>query len=139
MVVALQLADGGTGADQGDTAASDDTLFHCGAGRVQRILDARLLFLHFDFGGGANLDDGNTAGQLGDTLLQLFLVVIRGGFLDLDADLLDAGFDGAGVAGTIDDRGVLLGDFNALGLAEVLQDSLFEGKDRSPRRSRCRR
>jgi hypothetical protein len=34
---------------------------------VQGILDAGLLFLAFDFGGGAGLDDGHTADQLGQT------------------------------------------------------------------------
>ena len=71
-------------------------------------------FLHFDFGGGTDLDDGHAAGQLGNALLQLFAVVVAGGFLDLHADLLDAGFDGLLVAGTIDEGGVFLADSTRL-------------------------
>src|SRR5574343_1482343 len=128
VVVALQLGDVGTGTQQGDAAASNDTFFNSGTGSVQRVFDAGLLFLHFDFGGSANLDDGNAASQLGNTLLQLFAVVIGGGFLDLDADLLDAGFNGSGIAGAVDDGGVFLGDFNALGLAQILQGGLLQGQ-----------
>src|SRR5205823_2211925 len=83
----------------------------CSAGRVQRVFDAGLLFLHLDFGGGTDLDDGNTAGQLGHALLQLLAVVVAGRFLDLDADLLDARFDVTSCAGAVDDRGVFLAHF----------------------------
>jgi len=54
---------------------------------VQRVLDAGLSFLHLDFGRSAHLDDRNAAGELGYPLLQLFLVVIAGGFFDLGAML----------------------------------------------------
>ena len=37
--------------------------------RVQGVFNARLLLLHFDFGGGTDLDHGNTAGQFGHALL----------------------------------------------------------------------
>jgi len=39
----------------------------------ERVFDAGLLLFHFDLGGSANLDHGNTAGELGNTLLELFL------------------------------------------------------------------
>jgi hypothetical protein len=60
---------------------------------MQRVFDAGLLFLHLDFGSGTDLDHSHTAGELGNALLQLFLVVITGGFLDLLADRLDAALD----------------------------------------------
>jgi hypothetical protein len=63
---------------------------------MQRVFDARLLLFHFDFGGGANLDQGNATSQLGDPLLQLFLVVVAGRRFDLRADLLDACFNVSG-------------------------------------------
>src|SRR5690606_22832148 len=91
-VVTLDLGDGSLGTDEGNAAAGNDTFFHCSAGGVQGVFDASLLFLHFDFGGSTDANHGNTASQLGHALLQLLAVVVRGGFLDLDADLLDAGF-----------------------------------------------
>ncbi len=68
----------------------NDAFFNGSAGSVQCIFDAGFLFFHFDFGGCANLDHGNAAGQLGHALLQFFAVVVGGRFFDLDADLLDA-------------------------------------------------
>jgi hypothetical protein len=72
-------------AQQGDAAAGDDAFFNGSAGGVQRVVNAVLLFLHFDFGRAADADDRNAAGQLGQTFLQLLLVVVRGGLLDLGA------------------------------------------------------
>ncbi len=72
LIVASSLA----GAQQRDAAAGHDAFFHGSAGGVQRVFDAGLLFLHLDFGGGADLDHCNAAGQLGHALLQLFTVVV---------------------------------------------------------------
>jgi hypothetical protein len=74
--------------DQRHAAAGHDAFFDRGTGRVQRVFDAGLLLLHLDFGRGTDLDQRNTAGQLGHALLQLLAVVVAGGFLDLRADLL---------------------------------------------------
>jgi hypothetical protein len=93
---------------------------------VQGVLDARLLLLHLDFGCRTDLDQGNAASELGNALLQLFLVVVAGRGFDLRADLLDACLDVGADAGTVDDRRVFLADFDALGLAEVGQGCLFE-------------
>jgi hypothetical protein len=93
VVVALDGASGLAGAQQGHATTGDDAFFHRSAGGVQGVFHAGLLFLHLDFGGGTDLDDGHAAGQLGHALLQLLAVVVAGGFLDLDADLLDARFD----------------------------------------------
>src|SRR5690606_19129742 len=116
-VVALELGDGSLGTDQCNTAARHDTFFNSSARGMQSIFNACFLFLHFDFGGSANTNHGNTACQLGNTFLQFFTVVVGSGFFDLNADLLDACFDGFAVAGAIDDDGVFFADFNALGLA----------------------
>ena len=56
---------------------------------MQRVFDTRLFFFHFDFSGRANLDDGDTAGELSQTFLQFFAVVVRSRFFDLRADLRD--------------------------------------------------
>ncbi len=89
LIVASRLL----GAQQGHATTGHDAFFHRSAGGVQGVFHAGLLFLHFDFGGSADLDHGHAAGQLGHALLQLFTVVVAGRFFDLDADLLDAGFD----------------------------------------------
>src|SRR5690606_4013466 len=107
-------------ADERHAAAGDDALLHGRAGRVERVLDARLLLLHLGFGGGADIDDGDTAGELREALLQLLTVVVAGGFLDLAADLVDAALDLGALARALDDRGVLLVHDDALGAAEVL-------------------
>src|SRR3546814_5598987 len=60
------------------TAAGDDAFFDRGAGRVEGVVDAVLAFLHFDFRSAADLDHGNTAGELRQTFLQLFLVIVAG-------------------------------------------------------------
>src|SRR5690606_4352936 len=125
-VVALDVGDGGLGAEQCDTAAGNEAFFDSGAGGVQCVFNAGFLFLHFDFGGCADADHGNTAGQLGHALLQFFAVVVGRGFFDLDADLLDARFDRLAVAGAVDDDGVFLAHFDALGLAELLEGGAFE-------------
>jgi hypothetical protein len=76
------------GADQRDATTGTMPFFDRGTGRVQRVFDAGLLLLHLDLGGSTDLDHGDTAGQLGQTLLQLLAVVVGGGVLDLGADLL---------------------------------------------------
>ncbi|NYJ09541.1 hypothetical protein GGI64_000560 [Rhizobium leguminosarum] len=73
---------------------------------MQRIVDAILLFLDPNFGGTADADDGDAAGQLGKPLLQLFTIVIAAGFLDLGPNLLDAAVNLGLPANAIDDGGV---------------------------------
>src|SRR5690606_362664 len=92
--------------------------FHGSAGGVQGVFDASLLLLHFHFGGRADLDHRNTAGQLGQALLQLLLVVVGGGFLDLLADLGHASLDVGLGAGAIDDGGVFRGDVKEVGVTQ---------------------
>ena len=72
----LRLSSALDGLQQRDAAAGDDAFFHRRAGGVQRVVDAVLLLLHFDFGRAADADHRNAAGQLGQTFLQLFLVVV---------------------------------------------------------------
>src|SRR5688572_22172008 len=125
-VVGLDLRDRVTGTQQGDTTARNDAFLDGGTGRVQRVFHAGLLLLHLDFGRGADLDHRNTAGELRHALLQLFLVVVAGGFLDLLADRLHARLDGLFLAGAVDDGGVLLAHLDALGAAERLEVGVLE-------------
>src|SRR5277367_676105 len=93
LVGAGELLDGLERAHQRNAAARNHTLFDRRTGRVQRVLDARLLLLHLDLGGSADLDHGYAARQLRHALLELLLVVIGGRFLDLLTDALDASLD----------------------------------------------
>ena len=72
-------------------------------GRVQGIVDAILAFLDLDLGRAADADHRDAARELGETLLKLLTVVVRGGLLDLRLDLRDAGLD---VASNTPVRGV---------------------------------
>jgi hypothetical protein len=90
-------------------AAGDDAFFHGSAGGVQRVVNAVLALLHLDLGRAADLDDGDAAGQLGETLLQLLAVIVRGRDFDLLTDRIDAALD-RGFTGTVDDGGVVLVD-----------------------------
>ena len=56
-----------------NASAGNDTLLD---GR-QGIFHASLLLLHFGLGRGADIDNGNSAGELGQTLLQFFAIVVR--------------------------------------------------------------
>src|SRR5690606_2346491 len=89
-------------------------------------LVAWLLALMLDIGSAADAIHRHTAGQLGDTLVELLAVVVAGGLLDLRADRLDPGLDRAGVTGAVDDGRVLLADFDPLGLAEVVEGRALE-------------
>ena len=114
------------GIEKRGTATGDDAFFDSGAGCVERIVDAVLAFLHLDLGSSANLDDGDAAGQLGQAFLQLFLVVIAAGRINLGTDLIHARLDVVGRAGAIHDRGVVLVDGDALGFAEHAERDVFE-------------
>ena len=87
--VALELepVERRVGLQQRRAAAGDDALLDRRTGRRERVLDAVLLLLELDLGRGADLDDGDAAGQLGEALLELLAVVVGGGLLDLRLDL----------------------------------------------------
>ena len=126
VVGALEAFDGLQGTHQGDAAAGHDALFHRGAGGVQGVFHPRLLLFHLHFGGGTDLDHGHAAGELGDPLLQLLLVVVGGGLFDLNPDLLDTGLDVRLGAGAVDQGGVFLGDQDLLGVAQLVEGGLLQ-------------
>src|SRR5205085_699111 len=105
-----QLVEHRDAADQRDAATGDDALLDGRAGRVHGVLDARLLLLHLDLGGRADADDRDAADQLGQALLQLLAIVVRGGVLDLAADRLHARVDRVLLAAALDDGRVVLVD-----------------------------
>ena len=74
----------------------------------------------------ADLDHGDAAGELGQTLLQLLAVVVGGRVLDLRLDLLDARLDVGLLAGAVDDGRVVLVDGHLLGAAEHVERDVLE-------------
>src|SRR5713226_7201325 len=112
--------------EERDAAAGDDAFLDRGARRVHRVVDAILALLDLDLGGAADADDGNAARQLGQTLLQLLAVIVRGGLLDLRLDLRDATLDVLLLAGAVDDRRVLLLETDALRRAEHVERDVLE-------------
>src|SRR6476620_9028078 len=109
------------GAQQSDAAARHDAFFNRRTGRMHRVIHAILALLDFDFGRAADADHRHAACELGQTLLQLLTVVVRGGFLDLRLDLRHARLDVGLLAGAVDDGGVFLVDHHLLGATEHLQ------------------
>ena len=109
---------------------------------MHRIVDAVLTLFHLDFGCPTNADDRNATGQLGQAFLQFLFIVLRGGLLDLSAELRAAAIDVGFLAGAADDRRALLVDAHLLGGAEhieghvleldteILADHLTAGQDR---------
>src|ERR1700761_8838717 len=93
---------------------------------MHRVIHAIPALPHLDFGRAAYADYRDAARELGQTLLQLLTVVVRGGLLDLRLDLRHAGFDVGLLAGAVDDRGVLLVDHHLLGATEHLQRDVLE-------------
>ena len=98
-----QRGQGRLGAQQRHAAAGNDAFLDRRAGRVQRVVDAVLLFLDLGLGRAADANDRDAAGELGQPLLQLLLVVVRGRLLDLRLDLRDARRNAGLFAGAVDD------------------------------------
>jgi hypothetical protein len=88
---------------------------------MECVLDASFLFLHLGLGRGANTDYSDATGELRQPFLQLFAVVVRRGFLDLAADLIDPALDLRGLAMTFHDGRVFLVHNDRLGTSEVFQ------------------
>ena len=64
------------GLHQRDATTGDDALLDGRLRVANGVLDAVLALLELDLGGRADLDHRNTAGQLGQALLQLLAVVV---------------------------------------------------------------
>src|SRR5437764_8371229 len=111
---------------QRNAATGDDTLFDRRTGRMHRIVDAVLALFDLDLGRTADPDHRNAAGELRQPFLQLFAVIVGGGFLDLLPDLGATALDVGLLAAAVDDRRVLLLDADLLGLAEHVERDVLE-------------
>ncbi|KAH6610237.1 hypothetical protein Trco_000257 [Trichoderma cornu-damae] len=117
----------GRGLDQGGAAAGEDALLHGSARGVQGVDEPVLLLADLDLGGAADLDDGDTAGQLGQALLELLLLVLGGGGVGNDAaDLLAPLGNGILAALAVEEDGVLLGDGDGAGGAQHVGGGLLQ-------------
>src|ERR1700716_2965896 len=114
------------GAKVCNTPAGKDTLLNGCAGRMQGILHASLLLLHLGLGRGADIDYGDTTGELSQTLLQFFAIIVRSGFLDLTPDLVNPALDIFGRTFALNDRRVVFVDGDPLGLTKIVERDVFE-------------
>src|SRR6516164_670955 len=64
-----------------NASTGNDTRLDGRTGRMQGIFHGSFLLLHFGLDSGTDTYYGNITGELGQTLLQFFAIVIRGGFL----------------------------------------------------------
>src|SRR5262252_3963441 len=85
-----------------------------------------LALLDLDLGRAADADHRDPARELGETLLQLLTVVVRGGLVDLRLDLRDARLDVGLLAGASDDRGLLFLYDQPLRTTEHLKGDVLE-------------
>ncbi|KAK1245315.1 hypothetical protein MKX08_004944 [Trichoderma sp. CBMAI-0020] len=127
-VGSLDLVEGlGRGLDQGSTTTREDALLNGSTGGVQSIDESVLLLADLNLGRATDLDDGNTARQLGQTLLELLLLVLRGGGVGNDAaDLLASLSNGVLAALTVEEDGVLLGDGDGASRSQHVGGGLLE-------------
>ena len=98
--------------DEGGATTGDDALLDRCTSRGDSILDAVLLLVELDLGGRTHANDTHTAGELGNTLLELLAVPFGVGVVVLSTQLgdasLDVGLDGhrvEGAADLVDDEG----------------------------------
>ena len=133
LLIAFELEgiESGQAAQESDTTTRDDAFFDGSAGCVESVFDACFLLLHFAFSGGTDIDDGHTAGELGQAFLELLAVVIGGRFLDLAADLVHAALDISSLAVTFDDSGIILIDDDGLCAAEIRELDVSSLRPRS--------
>lgn len=117
----------GGGLEESGTTTGEDTLLNGSAGGVQGVNDTVLLLADLNLRGTADLDDGNTAGELSETLLELLLLVLGGGGVSHDTtDLLAALGNVVLAALAVEDDGVLLGDGDSSSGAEHVGGELLE-------------
>ncbi|MEZ5342533.1 MAG: hypothetical protein R2706_14100 [Acidimicrobiales bacterium] len=83
-------------------------------------------FLELNLGGCTDLDNGNAACQLGESLPELLTVPVRIGVSDFGLDLRDTTIDVGLVAAAFDDGGVVLGDDNLASRAEHVERDAAE-------------
>jgi len=77
-------------------------------------------------GGGACLDDSDSASEFRKALLELLTIVIRVGLLDFSADLIDAAFDHFIIASAFNNGGFIFSDNNLARLTKQIECCSFK-------------
>jgi hypothetical protein len=93
IVIVDQLFKGLDRAEQSNTSSWQHAFLDRRAGGVKSVIDPVLAFLDLNLGRPANPDHRHAAGELCQTLLELFAIVVGGRVLDLSFDLLHARTD----------------------------------------------
>mmetsp|Transcript_36759 Transcript_36759/g.60213 ORF Transcript_36759/g.60213 Transcript_36759/m.60213 type:complete len:261 (-) Transcript_36759:46-828(-) len=78
---------------QSAASTDDNALFHGSLRGIQRIFHTQFLLLQFCLSLGSNLDDGNSSRKTCNSLIQLFLLILRGCLIQQALDLPDTGLD----------------------------------------------
>ena len=88
---------------------------------MHRIIHTIFTLFHFNFCGTTYADNGYTASQFCQTLIQLFAIIVRCGFFCLRANLGTTCFDIFAVTKTVHNGGFFLGNFHTLGCTQHVQ------------------
>ena len=120
------LVDGHRTTKQSHSASRDDPFRDRGTGGVEGVLDAGFFLFQFHLAGGADIDHRHPARQFGEPLLKFLLVVLGARIVDLGADLIDPSLDIGGLAGPVDNGGVVLVDLDLLGAAQLIQPQILQ-------------
>src|SRR5207253_2656438 len=112
--------------DNRDTATRDDAFLDRRPRGVQRVFDARLFLFHLGLGRCADVDDGNTAREFRQALLEFLAIVIAGRLFNLTTDLSDAALNVGVLARAFDNGCVFLVDGDALRFAQVFELDVLE-------------
>ncbi len=104
-----------------------DTLLHGGSRSVQGIIVSVLFLSNLNLTGPSDLDDSNTTAQLGQSLLQLRLIVLASANVVHDrSNLLTPRLDVLLGTLTVEEDSVLLGDGDATGRTEKVGGGSLE-------------
>src|SRR5882762_6487667 len=126
VIVTLGLVERLLTPEQRHAAPRHDALLDRRTSGMQRVLDPSLLLLHLGLGRRADVQHGHAAGKLRQPLLQLFLVIIGRGLLDLGLDLRLAALDLVVLPLAVYERGVVLIHDDTLGAAEIVERRVLE-------------
>ncbi len=96
------------------------------------VFEQRLPLFHFRFRRGTTADLSHATGQLGQTLLQLFSIVIAVRLFDLTPDLVRAALNILLAPGTADHDRLVGRDANPLGPSQVGQFDALQINSQSP-------
>src|SRR6056297_2645087 len=86
-----------------------------------------MLFLfQFSLGSGSYVNNCHTAGQFSQPLLQLFAIVVTGGFIDLRFDLTNSVFNFSLFTFAADNSGVLFFNLDGLRTSELFKFGILK-------------